>query len=249
MDKAEKGSKLAKNFMYMLELVVDDLLITRPNDCAPEEYPTCTEITFRSVFLNIVDREYGTCVDPCSQKCGKCALFTLNSPITNQDVMHIHVYKKRSENCKFLLGLTELPMKPIFDRVKKEFDWRNINWEENVLTHVSGLPSLRRPCKQTSNCVCYEKHRQRLEQWCPTSELSKRMLPLFNLCQMQTGNIVLLMRLVCNGPAMVSSFPVQVPKCKDPCCSCYPSPSTWPAPCSSPIDPCNPCKSVITKKR
>lgn len=64
MDKSEKRSNLADNFLYMLEFVVDDLLITRPNLCAPEEYPTCTEITFRSVFLNIRDRENGSCVNP-----------------------------------------------------------------------------------------------------------------------------------------------------------------------------------------
>ncbi|XP_016984136.1 uncharacterized protein LOC108048152 [Drosophila rhopaloa] len=248
MDKADKSSKLADNFLYMLEFVVDDLLITRQNLCAPEEYPTCTEITFRSIFLNICDRENGTCVSPCSPKTGKCALFTLDTPITDEDVMNIHVYKKRSEGCKFLLGLTELKMKPIFDRVKKEFDSVNINWEENVMTHVSRLPRIRGPCKKINTCDCFEKHKTRLEAWCPTSEITKRMLPLFNLCKMQTGNIVLILRLVCNGPSVVSSFAV-TPKCKNPCCtSCCPCPETWPAPCSSPIDPCDPCKSVKSKK-
>jgi len=110
--------------------------------------------------------------------------------------MHIHVYKKRTESCKFLLGLAELPMKPIFDRVKREFDLQNINWEDNVMTHVSRLPRIRGPCKKTNDCVtCYEKHRERREQWCPTSELTKRMLPLFNLCKMQTGNIVRIPRV------------------------------------------------------
>ncbi|XP_016993191.3 transcriptional cofactor Bfc [Drosophila takahashii] len=255
MDKAEKPSRLSDNFLYMLEFVIDDLLITRPNLCAPEEYPTCTEITFRSIFLNIRDRENGECVNPCSPKCGKCTLFTLDSPITDEDVMHIQVYKKRTEDCKFLLGLAELPMKPIFDRVKKEFDFRNINWEENVMTHVSGLPKIRGPCKRINACVtCYEKHRERREQWCPTSELTKRMLPLFNLCKMQTGNIVLILRLVCNGPSVVTSFPVQPPKCKDPCCTgccsgCCPPDPIWPAPCPSPFDPCDPCKSIKNTKK
>lgn len=248
MDKSEKRSNLADNFLYMLEFVVDDLLITRPNLCAPEEYPTCTEITFRSVFLNIRDRENGSCVNPCSSKCGKCTLFTLDSPITDEDVMHIHVYKKRTESCKFLLGLTELPMKPIFDRVKKEFYSQNINWESNVESHLSRMPKLRGPCKKANDCVCYERNRERREQWCPTSELTKRMLPLFNLCKMQTGNIVLILRLVCNGPSVVSSFPVQRPVCKDPCNCCCPCPPTWPAPCSSPFDPCDPCKTVPAKK-
>ncbi|XP_017126788.1 uncharacterized protein LOC108145737 [Drosophila elegans] len=251
MDAADRSSKLADNFLYMLEFVVDDLLITRPNFCAPEEYPTCTEITFRSIFLNICDRENGTCVSPCSPKTGKCVLFNLDTPLTDEDVMHIHVYKKRTESCKFLLGLTELPMKPLFDRVKQQFDSINTNWEENVMTHVSRLPRIKGPCKKTNNCDCYERNKSRLESLCPTSEITKRMLPLFNLCKMQTGNIVLLLRLVCNGPSVVSSFPVVcIPKCKEPCCtSCCRCPETWPAPCSSPIDPCDPCKSVIPKKK
>ncbi|KAH8322672.1 hypothetical protein KR059_002814 [Drosophila kikkawai] len=238
---SQKG-KIARNFLYMLEFVVDDLLITRQNMCAPEEYPTCTEITFRSsVYVNICDREVGTCVNPNSPKCGKCALFTLESPITNKDKLQVHVYKKRTESCKFLIGLTEVAVKPIFDRVKESFDAENPDWEGAMMGHVAQLPKMKGPNSKglLDNCACYEKLNERHEQWCPTSELSKRLLPLFNLCKMQTGNIVLIMRLVCNGPTIVSTFPFSR------ICSRNPKPLPCPPPCEpcpcSPCDPCDPC--------
>lgn len=56
-EKPEKQTKFPGNFLYMFEVVVDDLLITRQNLCAPEEYPTCTELTFRSsMYMCICDR-------------------------------------------------------------------------------------------------------------------------------------------------------------------------------------------------
>ncbi|XP_016993254.3 uncharacterized protein [Drosophila takahashii] len=259
-EKPEKPLKIAGNFLYMFEFVVDDLLITRQNLCAPEEYPTCTEITFRSsVYVNLCDREVGTCVNPCSPKCGKCALFTLDSPITDKDVLQVHVYKKKTESCKFLIGLSELKVKPIFDRVKESFDIENPDWEGAMLGHIAQLPKMKGPNSKglLDNCACYEKLNERHEQWCPTSELSKRLLPLFNLCKMQTGNIVLILRLVCNGPAIVSTFPFSKvcsrnPKCPEPCCgpcgpcppppccgSCPPPPCG--PPCPAPCDPCDPC--------
>ncbi|XP_020812362.1 uncharacterized protein LOC110187310 [Drosophila serrata] len=233
----EKSGKIARNFLYMFEFVVDDLLITRQNLCAPEEYPTCTEITFRSsVYVSICDREVGCCVNPSSPKCGKCALFTLESPITDKDKLLVHVYKKRTESCKFLIGLTEVAIKPIFDRVKESFDAENPNWENAMLGHVAQLPRMKGPNSKglLDNCSCYEKLNERHEQWCPTSELSKRLLPLFNLCKMQTGNIVIIMRLVCNGPTIVSSFPFSR------ICSRNPK-SPPPCPPGEPCDPCDPC--------
>ncbi|XP_001352461.2 uncharacterized protein [Drosophila pseudoobscura] len=235
------------SFLYMFEFVVDDLLITRQNLCAPEEYPTCTEISFRSsVFLSVCDREYGACVNPCGPKCGKCCLFTLESPVTDKDRIQVHVYKKRTESCKFLIGLSDLAAKPIFERVNESFDAENPNWSKALQLHLQKMPKLRSPNKEMpqDDCYCYEPHSGRREQWCPTSELSKRLLPLFNLCNMQTGNIVLIMRLVCNGPAIVSSFPFsrvcsRNPKCP-PCPPCGP-PCPPPPPCGSEPDPCASC--------
>ncbi|XP_030375345.1 uncharacterized protein LOC115624683 [Scaptodrosophila lebanonensis] len=218
---------MAQNFLYMFEFVVDDLLITRQNLCAPEEYPTCCEITFRSsVFVSICDREYGSCVNPCQPKCGKCCMFSLESPVTDKDRVLIHVYKKRTDRCKFLIGLSDLAAKPIFDRVNESFQAENPNWEKILNEHINNMPKMRQASKNPlDNCACYERAMERKEQLCPTSELSKRLLPLFNLCKMQTGNIVLIMRLVCNGPAIVSSFPFnrvcsRNPKCPEPCPSC-----------------------------
>ncbi|XP_068141816.1 uncharacterized protein [Drosophila tropicalis] len=215
---------MAQNFIYMFEFVVDDILITRKNRCAPEEYPTCTELSFRSsVFCSVCDHEYGSCITPNQPKCGKCCLFTLDSPVTDKDRLQVHIYKKRSESCKFLIGLTDLAVKPMFDRVHESFDAENPNWERALAEHVANLPKMKSAHKTAlDNCACYERGHARREQWCPTSETSKRLLPLFNLCKMQTGNIVLVLRLVCNGSAIVSTFPFnricsRNPKCPEPC--------------------------------
>ncbi|XP_034105900.1 uncharacterized protein LOC117569020 [Drosophila albomicans] len=240
-----------RGLIFMLDFVIDDLLITRQNLCAPEEYPTCVEFTFRSsVFVSICDREYGSCVNPKQPKCCKCCIFALDSPVTDKDRLLIHVYKKRTMRCKFLIGLTELPMKPIFDRVRESFDIENPNWEKIWQDQLDKLPKMKGQNKVSlDNCACYDPGFERREQLCPTAETTKRLLPLFNLCKQQTGNMVLVMRLLCNGPAIVSTFALgqsvcsRNPKCPDPCC---PPPSCPPQPCPScgkmkppcPEDPC-----------
>lgn len=233
--------------IYMFEFVIDDLLITKQNLCAPEEYPTCVEITFRSsVFVSVCDREYGTCVNPNQSRCGKCCIFALDSPVTDNDRLLIHVYKKRNNRCKFLIGLTELPVKPIFDRVKESFDIENPNWEKLWKEQLQNLPRMKGENKGAlDNCACYEPGNERREQLCPTAEFTKRLLPLFNLCKQQTGNMVLIMRLLCNGPSIISAFSLnrpicsRNPTCPDPCCP----PSPCPKPCQScrSCGPCEPC--------
>ena len=200
---------MAQNFLYLFEFVVDDLFITRPNLCAPEEFPTCCEVSFRnSVFVSICDREFGQCLDPCMPKCGKCCLFSLESPITDTDKLLIHVYKKKTDKCKFLLGCTDLPIKGLFDKVMENFNIENPNWQDITAKHLQRLPNIKEPQKQTeiidNDCDLLEEERR--EQLCPTYELTKRLLPLFNLKGCQTGNLVLLIRLVANGPAIVSTF-------------------------------------------
>ncbi|KAH8415623.1 hypothetical protein KR222_006740, partial [Zaprionus bogoriensis] len=236
---------LANSLIYMFEFVVDDLVIVRQNLCAPEEYPTCVEITFRSsVFLSICDREYGSCVNPKQPKCGKCCIFALDSPVTDKDRLLIHVYKKRTSRCKFLIGLTDMPMKPIFDRVRESFDAENLNWEKIWTDQVINMPKLKGPNKDVmDNCACYDPGFERREQLCPTSEITKRLLPLFNLCKQQTGNIVIKMRLLCNGPAIVSAFALNSPVCsRNPKCPecppCAPKPCSSCPSCGKPKNPC-----------
>ncbi|XP_075162163.1 uncharacterized protein LOC142234846 [Haematobia irritans] len=201
---------MAQNFLYMFEFVIDDLLITRPNHCAPEEYPTCCEISFRnSVFVSICDREYGHCVNPNGPKCGKSCIFSLEKPIQDVDRLMIHVYKKKTETCKFLLGFTDMPIKGLFDKVMENFHVENPNWENVMQKHLQTMPvvGVKPKCPDIVDNDCDEETMGRREQLCPTSELTKRLLPLFNLKGCQTGNIVMLIRLVANGPAMVFSFP------------------------------------------
>ncbi|XP_058982425.1 uncharacterized protein LOC131804084 [Musca domestica] len=201
---------MAQNFLYMFEFVVDDLLVTRPNYCAPEEYPTCCEVSFRnSVFVSICDREYGHCVDPSATKCGKCCLFSLESPIQDADRLMFHVYKKKTDKCKFLIGCSDMPIRGLFDKVMESFEIENPNWEDGLRKHLQTMPHAGVPpkCPAIVDNDCNEDSMGRREQLCPTSELTKRLLPLFNLNGCQTGNIVMIIRLVANGPAIVSSFP------------------------------------------
>uniref|UniRef100_A0A1B0AL21 Transcriptional cofactor Bfc domain-containing protein n=1 Tax=Glossina palpalis gambiensis TaxID=67801 RepID=A0A1B0AL21_9MUSC len=200
---------MAQNFLYMFEVVVDDLLVTRPNYCAPEEYPTCCEVSFRnSVFLSICDRGFGECVDPTAPKCGKCCLFSLDAPINDTDKLLIHIYKKKTNKCKFLVGCTDMPIKGLFDKVMESFNIENPKWEDTAKKHITSISNPHEP--KSSEIIdndCDEDSMGRREQLCPTSELTKRLLPLFNLKGSQTGNVVLIIRLVANGPAIVSSFP------------------------------------------
>ncbi|KAI8126309.1 hypothetical protein FF38_09130 [Lucilia cuprina] len=200
---------MAQNFLFMFEFVVDDLIVTKPNYCAPEEFPTCCEVSFRnSVFVSICDREFGQCLDPCMPKCGKSCLFSLETPISDSDKLHVHIYKKKTEQCKFLIGCTDLPIKGVFDKVMENFNIENPNWQDVSAKHVKTLPNPKETKKSTeivdNDCDSYEEGRR--EQLCPTSELTKQLLPLFNLKGCQTGNVVLLIRLVAIGPAIVSSF-------------------------------------------
>ncbi|XP_059226912.1 uncharacterized protein LOC106094572 isoform X2 [Stomoxys calcitrans] len=198
---------MAQNFLYMFEFVVDDLLVTRPNHCAPEEYPTCCEISFRnSVFVSICDREYGHCVNPNASKCGKSCIFSLDKPLQDDDRLMIHVYKKKTENCKFLIGCTDMPIRGLFDKVMENFNIKNPNWLDLMRRHLQTMPQAG-ACSKVVDNDCDEEASGRREQLCPTSELTKRLLPIFNLKGSQTGNIVMIIRLVANGPTMVFPFP------------------------------------------
>lgn len=210
INSQHRKKQMAQNFLYLFEFVVDDLLIIRPNLCAPEEFPTCCEVTFRNnVFVSICDREFGQCLDPCMPKCGKCCLFSLDCPVTDKDKLHIHVYKKKTDKCKFLLGCTDLPIKCLFDKVMENFNIENPSWQDIVCKHIEKLSHSKDSCKQSEiiDNDCDVEEEERREQLCPTYELTKALLPLFNLKGCQTGNLVLLIRLVANGPAIVSTFP------------------------------------------
>ncbi|XP_034481140.1 uncharacterized protein LOC117786839 [Drosophila innubila] len=195
------------HLLYMFEFVVDDLVITQQNYCAPEEYPICVEIIFRnSVYVNICDRDYGDRINPTRPKSGKRCIFALESPVTKDDRLLVYVYKKRSKCCKFLVGLMEVEIKFLFDRVKKSFDMGNINWNKQWQDQLADMPKMKNSSYVMDRCDCYDSGYERREQLNPLSEVSKQMIPLFNLCNRQTGNIVLLMRLSCHGPTVVSAF-------------------------------------------
>ncbi|EDV96010.1 uncharacterized protein LOC6556941 [Drosophila grimshawi] len=189
----------AANFLYMFHFAVDDLVITRINRCAPVEYATCVEITFRnSVYVEICTPQ---------PQCGKCCIFALESPVTPDDRLQIHVYKKRSNKCKFLLGLSELEIYSRFEKVNRDFDIENANWSLNLQMNKLEIPTLKDSNHGVlDRCDCFNSRYPRFEQLSPTSTMFKTMLPLFNLCRQQTGNLVLITRLVAQGPTIVSSF-------------------------------------------
>lgn len=201
---------MAQNFLFMFEFVVDEVIIIKANKCAPEEYPVCCEISFRnSVYVSICDHEFGVCVDPCKPKCGKNCIFSLESPIDEKDKLLVHIYKKKTDQCKFLLGCTELPVKTLFDKVMENFEIQNPKWMNIVNRHISSMPKPKGPKKQREivDGDCDSEDEERREQLCASAELTKQLLPIFNLKGCQTGNVVLLTRLVAFGPTIVTAFP------------------------------------------
>lgn len=110
----------------MFEFVVDDLLITTLNECAPEEYPTYVEMTFRSqCYVSICDQEQGGCMEATCRN-GKCALFALTEAVAENDQLFVHVYKRRpGKKCKFLLGLAAVPVHDMFRKVTRHFHEEN----------------------------------------------------------------------------------------------------------------------------
>ncbi|KAL5293170.1 hypothetical protein ACFFRR_011752 [Megaselia abdita] len=140
---------MALNYLYMFEFVVDDLLITTMNECAPEEYPTYVEMSFRSqCYVSICDQEEGGCMEATCRN-GKCALFALDEELAENDTLFVHVYKRRpGKKCKFLLGLAAVPVYAMFKKVTRHFHEENpslvmylgisLDDEENENTQKSG---------------------------------------------------------------------------------------------------------------
>lgn len=191
--------------LYMFEFVIDDLVIIRKNYCAPEEYPTCVEFVFRSnVCVTICDREYGACLDRTKPMCGKCCIFPMSGKIDDDERLQISVYKKRSDCCKFLIGMAEMKVKPLFDYLN-EIDKQETNWLDNDVSF--DLPEFGSNKSHVLDMgECFDAERRRAEQLCPSLVNSKKMLPIFNAYNQQIGNIMLLLRLLCHGPRIVAEI-------------------------------------------
>ncbi|KAH8415622.1 hypothetical protein KR222_006731 [Zaprionus bogoriensis] len=197
--------------IYMFEFIVDDLIITHQNYCAPNEYPTAVEFSFRNnVYVNITDKDLGSYLEPLRPMYGKRCCFVLQSPVTEDDRVLIHVYKKQTNRCKFLVGLTEVSVKSLFDCVNRKFQNENTDWKKRWQTQLEQMPRMGLDRGLLDTCDCFDASYERSEQLCPLSEVTKRMVPIFNLCSQQTGNIIVIMRLYCHGPTIVSHFSQQV---------------------------------------
>lgn len=140
---------MAQNHLFMLEFAVQELVITQANECAPPEYPLNAEFTFRSgVYVSIPEDDFGSVKDESLEdelmcppkrlsqnnnpnKSGQCCLFALENPVKEDELLMIHVYKKRTERCKFLIGATELKVKEMFDNVMLKYNDANNNQISN----------------------------------------------------------------------------------------------------------------------
>lgn len=194
-----------RGMMYMFEFIVEDLIIAHPNHCAPVEFTTSVEINFRNnVYLNICDSDYfGLRV-----KRGKRCIFTVLRQITEDDRLIIQVSKKRKVrnqgNIKFILGTADAEVKSLFDTVDTKFKNENIDWYERRQNHLMKRPTMDTEKKSIlDNCECYEVSDHRYEEMTPIFEKTKRLVPLFNLCQKQTGNILMIISLHCLGPSIM----------------------------------------------
>lgn len=189
----------------MFEFIVEDLIIAHRNQCAPAEYSTSVEIHFRNnVYVNICDSDYfGQRV-----KRGKRCIFTMLRQITEDDRLIIEVSKKkkvRNEgNIKFILGTGDAEVKSLFNTVDNNFRNENVDWYERRQNHLAKRPTMDTVKESIlDNCECYEVSNYRYEEMTPIFEKTKRMVPLFNLCESQTGNICIIISLHCLGPSIM----------------------------------------------
>lgn len=189
----------------MFEFIIDDLIIAHPNHCAPAEYSTCVEINFRNnVYVNICDSDYvGYRI-----KRGKRCIFTMVRPITENDRLIIQVSKRKNvrneSNIKFILGTADVEVASLFETVNHKFKHENVDWFERRQNHLKKMPNLDTTTKDIlDGCECYEVSDHRYEEMIPIYEITKRMVPLFNLCQYQTGNIFMIISLHCLGPSII----------------------------------------------
>lgn len=188
---------MSQNFLYALECLVEHISITRPNECAPEEYPTCVEISFRSnIFLSVCETNLE---NKNRIKSGKSCLFALDKPVTNNDKLEISLFKKKIEKCKFLIGSTDIAIKSMFDKVIENF--KKIN--SKIIDNNAISKDNKKQTDQESSGFVKGK-----EDFIPASEVIKRLLPLFDAKGRQSGSIIIFLRLSCIGPIVTSTFTI-----------------------------------------
>lgn len=149
------------------------------------------------------------------------------------------------------------------DRLAYEREWRALNGLEQKHVDSDDEATIllkERPigdteCHKEPMFVtgCTTEMYPRQEEYCPTAEISKKLLALLHCNGKQTGNIVLVIRLSCMGPCIVSPFifgknslcqpPLCAPDCTPaasmPCDkkkgkAAYPGPPNPPTPIQAP---------------
>lgn len=196
-----------RGMMYMIDFVIDDLIIARRNRCAPSEYSTCVEISLRNnVYVNICDSDY---VKGQKDR-GKRVIFALSKPIMADDRILIQVTKRKKKNMgkvKFMIGSSDIEIESLFDAVDHKFKHENLDWYDRCITHLRTMPRLNTKSKGPIDvCECFEVPDPRYEELTPVFESRKVMVPIFNLCQYQTGNVLIKIILYCIGPSVVGTI-------------------------------------------
>lgn len=197
----------------MIDFVIDDLIIARRNRCAPSEYSTCVEISLRNnVYVNICDSDYAK-----GQKHrGKRVIFALSKPIMSDDRLLIQVTKKKKDTkgkVKFMIGTSDIEIESLFDTVDHKFKHENLDWYDRCITHLRTMPRLNTTSKGPMDvCECFEVPDPRYEELSPVFEARKVMVPIFNLCQYQTGNVLIKIILYCIGPSVVGTLTYNLPE-------------------------------------
>lgn len=144
-----------EHYLYTLEFFVENLRVSKPNECAPPEYPTNVEFRFRQGFYcSIPPHQIGSITEQGSkdnerwtpsdrEKKGRCCVFTLERPIDDSDYLDVRVYKKMDDRCKFLIGQLEIPLTKTFQELMAKF------YAENSAIFYNMSPTLpRRPTEE-----------------------------------------------------------------------------------------------------
>lgn len=157
-----------EHYLYTIEFLVQNLTITKGNICAPQSYPVNAEFKFRrGLFVSIPQSDFGAVVDKTNpprssqvsgyyddyeysndrnnRKSGRCCAFTLDRPLDSNEALDIRVYKKKSDKCKFLIGMAELPLSNQFQELMDKFFALNKGQFYNTLKQrhrdVAGSPA------------------------------------------------------------------------------------------------------------
>lgn len=207
--------------LYMIEMIVSNLeLIKLPNveDCLDME--TC--ILFRllsDIEIELCDCDLGSLSDLKGAKRGKNCLFPWNEKLMENAKGTVSVYKKNSDNSRILIGMFEMSVSEIFEKISGETKThkpRSSSLLKNENDDVSLTPPSESHDKDPNENFSVQSiksfkgsqsvHTNADGPW--KTETVKGMFPLTNNENELSGWIVMILRFSCFGNSITQSIVV-----------------------------------------